>query len=75
MTDRKFDYRKLRGRIVEKYGTQGAFSKAVKLSENSVSRKINGIKSFSREDILRWCELLDIDRDDIGIYFFTQKVR
>lgn len=70
----EYEARKLKGRIVEVYGTQGAFADAIGLSENSVSRKINGVVSFSREDILRWCDMLNIDREHIGEYFFAQKV-
>lgn len=37
-----FDYSKLRGRIVEKFGTQVNFAKAIKLSERTLSLKLNG---------------------------------
>ena len=36
-----FDYSKLSGRIVEKYGTQYNFSIALGLSERSLSLKLN----------------------------------
>lgn len=70
----KYEARKLKGRIVEKYGTQGAFAEVLGVAENTVSRKINGVVSFSREDILQWCDLLEINRDHIGDYFFTEEV-
>ena len=37
-----FDYSKLRGKIVEKFGTQTEFSKAMNLSERTMSLKLNG---------------------------------
>ncbi len=66
----KFTYNKLRGRIIEKYGTHERFSKALGISKNSLSLKINGKTGFSQADIVKWCELLDLDVDEIGEYFF-----
>ena len=64
-------YSKLRGRILEKFGSQGAFAKAIGLSEQSVSAKLNGKFQFSTDDIIKWCQLLDINREDVGLYFFV----
>ena len=36
------DYSKLNGAIIEKYGTQYNFAKAMNLSERSISLKLNG---------------------------------
>ena len=36
-----FNYDKLKGRIVEKFGTQMAFSKALGVSERTLSLKLN----------------------------------
>ena len=36
-----FDYSKLRGKIVEKYGSQSAFVRAFGTSENTFSLKMN----------------------------------
>ena len=36
-----FDYRKLRGKIVEKYGSQSEFSVVMGLSERTLSLKMN----------------------------------
>ena len=41
-----YDYRKLRGRIKEKFGTQSEFSKKLGLSEVSVSNKLNNIVDY-----------------------------
>lgn len=65
-----FTYSKLKGRIVEKFGTQGKFAEALGVHQMTVSRKLNGECSFSRNDMLIWAELLAIDRADIGSYFF-----
>lgn len=61
---------RLHGRIVEKYGTIGAFADKVEMSRIWVSAKLNGGAAFSSKDIRRWCELLDIEPDEIGKFFF-----
>jgi len=65
-----FNYSKLKGRIVEKFGTQGKFAEALGVNQMTVSRKLNGENAFTRKDMLIWAELLSIDRADIGSYFF-----
>lgn len=62
---------KLRGRIVERYKTQKAFAEAIGISQNAFSRKMTCKAGLYQDDIELWCELLEIDRDDIGEYFFT----
>ena len=74
MKDVVFDYCKLRGRIVEKYGTQGNFAKANKMSDRSMSLKLNNGIGFSQKEIVSWCNQLDIPIDSIPTYFFTRKV-
>lgn len=69
-----FDYSKLKGRIIEKYDTQGKFAIANKLSDRSMSLKLNNGIGLSQEEILKWCKMLDIDNGEIPQYFFNQKV-
>ncbi len=66
-----YEYRKLIGRIIEKYGTRKAFAERIGISENSMSLKLNGKTGFSRDEMARWGELLDIDISEFGDYFFT----
>jgi hypothetical protein len=70
-----YDYSKLLGRIVEKYGTQSKFSGAFGMSERSLSLKLNDHGAFKQPEITRACELLEISEADIPIYFFTLKVQ
>lgn len=65
-------YRKLKGRIVEKYDTQAKFARVVGLSANSMSNKMTGRIGFSQEDVVLWCRLLDIKRDEIGAFFYPE---
>ncbi len=67
-----YNYRKLIGRIVEKYGSQAAFAKAADTSEHTLSRKLNNKAKLSQDDISLWCMLLDIPAAEAFPYFFTQ---
>lgn len=68
-----FEYRKLKGRIIEIHGNQETFAKVLGLSSNTISRKLNNKADFSKEDIKTWCEALriDITPENIGLYFFA----
>lgn len=70
-----FDYNKLRGRIVEKYGSQVTFAKAMKWSERTLSKKINGKIPWKQNDICTAINLLELSENDIQEYFFTLKVQ
>lgn len=65
------EYSKLRGRIVEKYGTMTAFAEKLNIKVQTVSRKLNSDIGFTKDDILVWSDLLDIPKEEIGIYFFS----
>lgn len=71
---KNWDTRKLRGRIVEKYGSLSSFTKAVGISNTAMSKKMNCKAGISQNDVALWCELLDIRDDEIGAYFYAQKV-
>lgn len=66
-----YSYKKLRGRIVEKYDSQEKFAEAIGISTTSLSKKMQGKTMFSQKDINLWCKLLDISYDQIGDYFFA----
>lgn len=70
-----FNYDKLKGRIVEKFGTQMAFSKALGVSERTLSLKLNNRIFFTQDEISKCSNLLDISMSDIQDYFFTQKFK
>ena len=70
-----FDYSKLRGRIREKFKTESAFGKAMNLSHNSISKKLNGHILFVQNEIDKAIVLLEIPDDEISTYFFTTKVQ
>ena len=65
-----YKYKKLRGRIVEKYGTQEKFAKAIGISETALSKKMQCKTGISQSDICLWSKLLDIQPEEYGEYFF-----
>lgn len=71
---KEFDYSKLKGRIVEKYGTQRKFAEANCISDRTMSLKLNNEVRLSQEEILDWCEKLAIEPKDVHLYFFMVKV-
>ena len=69
-----WDYRKLKGRIVEKFNTLGLFAEAIGRSPQQVSSKLNEGTAFTTDTITEWANTLDIEMSDYGSYFFTPKV-
>lgn len=69
------DYSKLRGKIIEVFGTMSKYAKAMNYSERTVSLKINGRIDFTQSDITKSVNLLGLQDEEIPIYFFTNKVQ
>ncbi len=65
-----YTYSKLKGRIIELYGTQRNFAKKLGISQNSLSKKLTCKMEFSQKDIIKWSNLLGINKDEYGEYFF-----
>ena len=68
-----YDYSKLTGRIIEKFKTQSAFAKAMEISGNSLSKKLNGHIDFKSSEIRKAIQLLGLLPENIPEYFFTEK--
>ncbi|MED9814729.1 DUF739 family protein [Anaerostipes sp.] len=66
-----YTYDKLRGRIIEKYGSQEKYADVLGISTNSLSKKMTGKTGFSQKDITIWADLLNIDKAEYGEYFFN----
>lgn len=66
-----YQYKKLRGRIIEKFDTQEKFAKAIGISETSLSKKMQCKTGISQADMTLWARLLDISIGEYGEYFFT----
>jgi len=70
-----FDYSKLRGRIVEVFGSQGKFAEAMDWSERTLSLKMTGKVPWKQSDICEAIKLLGLSKDDITAYFFKGEVQ
>lgn len=65
-----YDYSKLRGLIVEKYGTLTAFADAMGMSISKLSMRLGNLVYWQQPDIEKACGLLGID--DPTEYFFAR---
>lgn len=74
MNKTPFDYKKLRGRIREKFTTQAAFASAIGISNVSVSNKLNNIIDWRQEEIEKATDVLEIPYTEVHTYFFTHEV-
>lgn len=69
-----FDYRKLRGRIVEVYGSVADFCDATGKNRSATSAKLSSGGSMRQEEILQYSEALGIGDYEYKDYFFTPRV-
>ena len=70
-----FNYSKLTGRIVERFGSQARFAEAMGISEHSISQKVNNKTTWKNTEIHKACELLGIQNSEVGQYFFNREVQ
>ncbi len=68
------DYSKLRGKIKEVFGTQDAFAEAINIGRVSLSQRLTGKLDFTQNEINSACDVLGLNKSDIPIYFFAEKV-
>lgn len=66
-----FDYRKLRGKIREIWGTEERFAEELGFSSVTLSFKLNSKSEWTQKEINRACALLGLSRCDIPEYFFN----
>lgn len=72
MSERKiFNYAKLRGRMVEKYGSIEKTAEAAGLRRDMISLALNGKRQFTQADIMTLAKVLEIPSEEVGAYFFT----
>lgn len=70
-----YDYSKLKGRIIEIFGSQGAFSAAMGWSERTCSLKLSNQVFWKQPEITKAAELLKISDKAIQLYFFKEDVQ
>lgn len=71
----KFNYNKLRGKIREVLGTEKKAADILGISDVVFSKKLNNKSSLRASQIIKLCEVLNIDREEIGLYFFNTEVQ
>lgn len=67
-------YAELRGAIRAKFGTNAAFAEAMGMNKSTLSKKLNGWSEWTRSEIERAMELLNLPWDEIPLYFLPDKL-
>ena len=67
----KFNYSKLLGRMKECGFTQEQLANALDKNKGTISAKLNNKFSFSQDEILAICKLLNIHISEIGEFFYA----
>lgn len=69
-----YRHEKLRGKIKEKIGSEFEFAKLIGLSQASLSAKLNGKSDFSRTEIVRMSEVLELKNSEEFYNLFFLKI-
>ena len=71
----EFNYSKLKGKIKEKYNSQGAFADSLGCSRAIFSKKLNNHVEFTQYEMDKICSMLEVSKVEIPVYFFTQVMK
>lgn len=69
-----YDYSKLKGRIRECFVTQSEFAQKLKISDTSLSNKLNNKTVFDQDEIQESIKIFNLSPMETIEYFFTKKV-
>ena len=67
----KFNYSKLLGRFREYGFSQKEVAARIGIQPSTLSQKLKNKATFTSSEIDSMCKLLNIAKEEIGIYFFT----
>lgn len=70
-----FNYNKLSNKITEIFSCDVNFAIKMGFSERTLSLKLNNKSEWKQTEIIKACNLLDIEISEIDVYFFTLKVQ
>lgn len=70
----EFDFSELTGRIITVFGSRKRFAEAMEMTDSNLSMKLNNRTGWSTTEIYKSLDLLSIEPEKIGTYFFTPKV-
>lgn len=75
MKNLEFDYSKLKGKIIEMYGTQVEFIKEINMTEPTFIKKINSKGYFSQKEIVEILTVLKVEKttENVYNYFYCEK--
>ena len=75
MTDKKiYNYFFLKLKITENKMRQEDLCKEINMKQTTLSKKLNNKNNFTQQQITKICKCLNIQKDEIGHYFFTENV-
>ena len=75
MTDKKiYNYFFLKLKITENKMRQEDLCKEINMNQTNLSKKLNNKNNFTQQQITKICKCLNIQKDEIGHYFFTENV-
>lgn len=69
-----FNTDKLRGKIIEVYGSLREFCAETNYSYSTLQGKLSNKTYFTQVDIMKFVEWLKLEEEEILLYFFTLKV-
>lgn len=72
---REYNYSKLLGKIKEVLGCNSNLALKLKISERTMSLKLTSKVDFKQEEITSICDILGINYDEVGAYFFEVKTQ
>ena len=67
------DTNKLRGRIVEKFGSSRSFAEEIGMNEATLSRKLNNDIEFRYDEVIAICKYLYFYFLVFGPYFYKRQ--
>lgn len=63
-------YNKLKGRIIEKFGSIGAFVEELGITRQNFNHKIHNKNGLSQKDMVAWATVLNISTEEFGYFFY-----
>lgn len=66
------DYSKLKGKIVERFGSATKFANAMGMSDATLSQRLQGTSPWKVPEIAKAAKLLEIKRKDVLAFFLPE---
>lgn len=70
----KFDYSKLKGRIIEIFDTCAKFAESIGKTNTYVSLTLNNKRYLQQNEVVEWARKLEIPDEEIGAFFYAVAV-